>query len=57
MNRTFQVNECNLYVLNGPLTEYRNKRRIDKTRIKLTETALITRTNIRTNKTKHQNKV
>ena len=30
------------YVLNGPLKEYRNKRRTDKTRTKLTETALVT---------------
>ena len=41
------------YVLDGPLKECRNKRRIDKTRTKLTETTLITRTSIHTNKTKH----
>ena len=39
------------YVLNGPLKEYRNKRRTDKTRTKLTETTL---TRIRKNKAKHQ---
>ena len=67
MKRTLQVNESNLcllqqikkmrYVLNGPLKECRTKRSIDKTRTKLTETTLITRTRIHTNKTKHQNKV
>ena len=45
------------YVLNGPLKEYMNKRRTDKTRTKLTETTLITLTSIHTNKTKRQNKV
>ena len=45
------------YVLNGPLKEYRNKRRTDKTSTKLTETILITPTSIHTNKKKHQNKV
>ena len=45
------------YVLNGQLKEFRNKRGTDKTRTKLTETALITQTSIHTNKTKHQNKV
>ena len=30
------------YVSNGPLKEYRNKRRTDKTRTKLTDTAVIT---------------
>ena len=40
------------YVLN----EYKNKRRTDKTKTKLTDTALITPTN-HTNKIKHQNKV
>ena len=39
------------YVLNGPLKECRNKRRIDKTR---TETTVMTRTSIHTDKTKHQ---
>ena len=45
------------YVLNGPLREYINKRRMDETKTKLTETFLITPANIHTNKTKHQNKV
>ena len=39
------------YVLNGPLKECRNKRRIDKTRTKMTETTLITRTNRGENQT------
>ena len=46
-----------MYVLNGPLKEYSNKRRTDKTRMKLTETTLITPASIHTNKTKHQNKM
>ena len=45
------------YVLNGPLKEYRNKRRTDIARTKLTETTLMTPTSIYTNKIKHQNKV
>ena len=40
------------YALNGPLKEYRNKRRKDKMRTKLTETTLITPASI-LNKTKH----
>ena len=44
-------------VLSGPLKEYRNKRRADKTRTKLSEATLITPTSIHTNKTKDQNKV
>ena len=47
-----------MYVLNGPLKkEYKNERLIDKTRTKLTQTALITPTSIHTIKTKHQNKM
>ena len=45
------------YVLNGPLKEYRNKKRTDKTKTKLDETPLITLQGIHTNKTKHENKV
>ena len=45
------------YVLNGPLEEYKNKRRTEKARNKLTERNLITSLSIYTNKTKHQNKV
>ena len=41
----------------GPLKEYRNKRRTDKTGTKLTGTTLITPASIHTNKTKHQNKL
>ena len=41
-----------MYVLNGPLTEDKNKRHMDKMRTKLTETTLITPTSIHTNKTK-----
>ena len=41
------------YILNGPLKEYRNKRRTDKTRTKLTETALTSPTSVHTNRTKH----
>ena len=37
------------YILNEPLKEYRNKRRTDKKRTKLTDT-----TSIHTNKTKHE---
>ena len=37
----------------GPLKEYRNERRTDKTRTKLTEATLITPTSIPKNKTKH----
>ena len=37
------------YVLNGPLKEFRNKRRTDKTRTKFTETTLVTPTSIHTN--------
>ena len=45
------------YVLNGPLTEYINKRHKDETKTKLTETFLITPASIHTDKTKHQNKM
>ena len=41
----------------GLLKEYRNKRRKDKTRNKLTDTSLIIPTSIHTNQTKYQNKV
>ena len=45
------------YLLNGPFKEYRNKRRTDKMRTKLTETALVTPTSIHTNKTQQQHKM
>ena len=38
--------------MDGPLKEYWNKKRTDKTRTKLTETTLTTPTSIHTNKTK-----
>ena len=43
--------------MKGPLKVYRNKRLIDKTRTKSTETTPRTPRSIRTNKTKHRNKV
>ena len=42
------------YALNGTLREYINKKRTDETKTKLTETFLITRASIHTNKTKHK---
>ena len=45
------------YVLNGPLKDTGINRRKDKTRTKLTETTLITATNIHINKTKHRHKM
>ena len=39
------------------LKKYKNEMRVDKTRAKLTQTALITPTSIHTIKTKHQNTV
>ena len=44
-------------MLNGSLKKYRNKRRTDERKTKLTEITLINPTSIHTDKTKHQKKV
>ena len=49
-----EINEARI---EWTLKEYINKRRMDETKTKLTETFLITPASIHTNKTKHQNKV
>ena len=52
----FNKGEINEDVFNGPFKEYKNKSHMDKTRTKLTKTALIIPTSTHTNKRKHQNK-